>query len=292
MRVQEPPPKRKKIEYRPLDSASGKPMTYQEAFMCFLANCGDETHHSSSLDPSSSATRKHPRDKIYQNFFANSTLAGMKTVPISTTTTIATTNSSQNPSFASISSQSASSQINGGLANSNSTTTHLDKENYYNSSRRENLTPLNSCEYRNSYKDVYDNQGVRVNPAIIKSLQAAASVASSCTAGANVASSSSLSKSSCSSSISKSMNLANHIGDKIEEGVIVTANILSDHTYRTTISQSKQQKNASALTDSSKIDTKIAANDSSGSEVRVVSSNNTSAMDHSVVLRVKIAILK
>ena len=46
----------------------------------------------------------------------------------------------------------------------------LDKENYYNSSRRENLLPLNNYEYRNSYKDHYDNQGVRVNPAVLKNL--------------------------------------------------------------------------------------------------------------------------
>jgi hypothetical protein len=43
-----------------------------------------------------------------------------------------------------------------------------NKENYYNSSRRENLLPLNNYEYRNSYKDHYDNQGVRVNPDLIK----------------------------------------------------------------------------------------------------------------------------
>jgi hypothetical protein len=49
-------------------------------------------------------------------------------------------------------------------------TTINDKENYYNSSRRENLMPLNSYEYRNSYKDHYDNQGVRLNPAILKNL--------------------------------------------------------------------------------------------------------------------------
>lgn len=53
--------------------------------------------------------------------------------------------------------------------NGNSTGT-IDKENYYNSSRRENLLPLNNYEYRNSYKDHYDNQGVRVNPAVLKNL--------------------------------------------------------------------------------------------------------------------------
>lgn len=30
--------------------------------------------------------------------------------------------------------------------------------------------PLNNYEYRNSYKDHYDNQGVRVNPAVLKNL--------------------------------------------------------------------------------------------------------------------------
>ncbi len=47
---------------------------------------------------------------------------------------------------------------------------NLDKENYYNSSRRENLLSLNNYEYRNSYKDHYDNQGVHVNPAVLKNL--------------------------------------------------------------------------------------------------------------------------
>jgi len=54
--------------------------------------------------------------------------------------------------------------------NASSPTVTLDKENYYNSSRRENLLPLNNYEYRNSYKDHYDNQGVRVNPAVLKNL--------------------------------------------------------------------------------------------------------------------------
>jgi len=59
---------------------------------------------------------------------------------------------------------------NNQITNGTAPTITLDKENYYNSSRRENLLPLNNYEYRNSYKDHYDNQGVRVNPAVLKNL--------------------------------------------------------------------------------------------------------------------------
>lgn len=203
MRVQEPPPKRKKFEFELPDSPHAKqPKTYQEAFLRFLAANGDENSLSlsdSTTNISAANTRKNPpRDRIYQNFFMNTALAAVNkpAVPAATTTTTTTTTvpttittattKPNNPSNV-IPSQMTGVQINGGgimtavvgvtttTTTTTTTPTHLDKENYYNSSRRENLTPLNSCEYRNSYKDVYDNQGVRINPAIIRSLQAAAS---------------------------------------------------------------------------------------------------------------------
>jgi hypothetical protein len=74
------------------------------------------------------------------------------------------------------SSSSSSIQVTTSTTTSTSSTTttaatsYVDKENYYNASRRENLLPVNSYEYRNSYKDHYDHQGVRVNPAILKAL--------------------------------------------------------------------------------------------------------------------------
>jgi hypothetical protein len=79
------------------------------------------------------------------------------------------------PTTSSSSSMQVTSIITTTTTTSTSTTTtaatsYVDKENYYNASRRENLLPVNSYEYRNSYKDHYDHQGVRVNPAILKTL--------------------------------------------------------------------------------------------------------------------------
>lgn len=285
MRVQEPPPKRKKFEFE-LPDPNAKPKTYQEAFLRFLAANGDENSLSSdsttNISTNANNTRKHPpRDRIYQNFFMNSSLAAVNkptvpstatttttttTVPttITTATTAATTTKPNNSSNV-ISSQMTGVQINGGgimttvgvtTTTTTTTPTHLDKENYYNSSRRENLTPLNSCEYRNSYKDVYDNQGVRINPAIIRSLQAAASTSTGVnppTTGTTAAAvTTTTTTNSISSSPSKSSTFISRLASspgayaanvKTSEAadVVVAAaavpantNMHSDHTYKTT----------------------------------------------------------
>ena len=43
MRVQEPPPKRKKFEFELPADPNAKPKTYQEAFLRFLSANGDES---------------------------------------------------------------------------------------------------------------------------------------------------------------------------------------------------------------------------------------------------------
>lgn len=248
MRVEEAPPRRKKIDYQPSDP-SGKPSTYQEAFIRFLtlsSSGGDidsVTSPNGELSTTTPSRRQHPRDKIYHSFFANSTLASssssssIQAKPIggSPSSPAATTNTT-----------TTNSALLTNAANTNTTTTtatatlvhqqSIDKENYYNSSRRENLTPLNTCEYRNSYKDVYDNQGVRVNPAIIKSLAAAAAATSSSSTASPNTSTVPLSKSSI--TVTKNSSSAVVIQP---DGTTTTANvILADHTYKTTTAASQQ----------------------------------------------------
>ena len=248
--MEEAPPRRKKIDYQPSDP-SGKPSTYQEAFIRFLtlsSSGGDidsVTSPNGELSTTTPSRRQHPRDKIYHSFFANSTLASSsssstqaKPIGGSPSSPAATTNT--NPST------TTNSALLTNAANTNTTTTtatatlvhqqSIDKENYYNSSRRENLTPLNTCEYRNSYKDVYDNQGVRVNPAIIKSLAAAAAATSSSSTASPSTSTVPLSKSSI--TVTKNSSSAVVIQP---DGTTTTANvILADHTYKTTTAASQQ----------------------------------------------------
>lgn len=192
-RVQAPPPKRKKFEYKWDPS---KKMTYQDAFLRYLAGEKQPTlenshFYSTENSPTSSQVSKKPKDAIYYNFYS-------KLIPNVTTNNHHTVPSSiniPNSSYSNIiaqSSQVVSSSLVSTVANNNTasnitttaatpTTTTVvnnDKENFYNSSRRENLT---SHEYRNSYKDHYDNQGVRINPAMLKNLNQQFSVTSSTT---------------------------------------------------------------------------------------------------------------
>ncbi|RNA09955.1 hypothetical protein BpHYR1_022169 [Brachionus plicatilis] len=145
-RVNAPPPKRKQFEYK-VDST--KKMSYQDAFLRFLAGEKQPTLEINSNEH----TNKKPKDSIYYNFYLNNqklSAQNTNSVPNNPSPPIVITNG------------------NTSLINSNGSSN--DKENYYNSSRRENLHPLNNFEYRNSYKDHYDNQGVRINPALFKNL--------------------------------------------------------------------------------------------------------------------------
>lgn len=152
-RVQVPPPKRKQFELK----LENKKNSYQDVFLRYLAGEKQPTLEIMQSEYAHSANKK-PKDNL--NYQTNSKIASNSavTTPIGSSKIAIPTSNSTSPAVAN--------QI---IANQ-SQTVNLDKENYYNSSRRENLLPLNNYEYRNSYKDHYDNQGVRVNPAVLKNL--------------------------------------------------------------------------------------------------------------------------
>lgn len=222
-------------------------MTYQDAFVRYLAG---EKQPTLEISATEHVNKKPPKDSIYYNFYANSTISTPKTTTPNSTTATATSAQPQHHQ------QPAASANNTTTTASSTTTTinggGLDKENYYNSSRRENLTPLNSCEYRNSYKDVYDNQGVRVNPAIFKSLPH--TVAPNATASSSVPNGTTTTTTTSPSSITIVPN-----NNSQKSSIVITknqnpvtpqkcdeviplstpppqpsANILADHTYKTT----------------------------------------------------------
>jgi hypothetical protein len=219
-------------------------MTYQDAFVRYLAG---EKQPTLEISATEHVNKKPPKDSIYYNFYANSTISSTKTTTPNSTTTTATSAQPQHH-------QQPAASANNTTTTASSTTTinggggGLDKENYYNSSRRENLTPLNSCEYRNSYKDVYDNQGVRVNPAIFKSLPhtiaSNATASSSAPNGTTTTSPSSITivpnNNSQKSSIVITKNQNPVTPQKCDEIIPLStppqpsANILADHTYKTT----------------------------------------------------------
>lgn len=171
-RVQAPPPKRKQFEFK-LDL--NKRMSYQDAFLKYLAG---EKQPTLEINTNDHANKK-PKDNIYYNFYLNnpklttqtSTNLSQSTPNSNNTILNSNTNNNSNSNTATSNNTiSVTSNTNNPGTVINSNNNGLDKENYYNSSRRENLLPLNNYEYRNSYKDHYDNQGVRLNPAIFKNL--------------------------------------------------------------------------------------------------------------------------
>ncbi len=189
-RVQVPPPKRKQFEFK----LENKKNSYQDVFLRFLAGEKQPTLEIIA-DPAS----KKPKDNLYYSngassngFSGNSTRHQSQTNQSQAKTTISSTVSSSTASPSNSMQSNGTSQastsivVNGFQSNNQAanlngntvnTTGTIDKENYYNSSRRENLLPLNNYEYRNSYKDHYDNQGVRVNPAVLKNLSYTSSAA-------------------------------------------------------------------------------------------------------------------
>jgi hypothetical protein len=182
-RVQAPPPKRKKIEYK-LDP--NKKMTYQDAFLRFLAGEKQPTlemSHTSATNPSSSSAmsssitlsntnevnslKKPSKDTVFCNYYSKM----IQYAPNANQPVTSAASSSTNINI-NVENNSNIQPLTVNTDNNPNTTGNVnivinDKENYYNSSRRENLA---SNEFRNSYKDHFDTQGVRVNPAIFKSL--------------------------------------------------------------------------------------------------------------------------
>ena len=177
-RVQAPPPKRKQFVLK----LENKANSYHDVFLRFLAG-----EKQTTLEVVSEHANKKPKDNIFYstnsavaatNGNNNSSLNNQSKSTVNSTLANNQTSSSKITISSAISSAAisqSSTQIgmivnNGSQVAALNPTTTIDKENYYNSSRRENLLPLNNYEYRNSYKDHYDNQGVRVNPAVLKNL--------------------------------------------------------------------------------------------------------------------------
>ena len=165
-----PLPKRKTFEFQ----LENRKYSYQDAFLKFLAG-----EKQPSLDIISEQINRKPKDNFYLS-------SKSKAISIATSlqqqqqqqqqSSVITTSSSSSVATSngpiSVTTGGGVSTITNQINSSVITTTasYVDKENYYNASRRENLLPVNSYEYRNSYKDHYDHQGVRVNPAILKAL--------------------------------------------------------------------------------------------------------------------------
>ena len=169
-RVQAPPPKRKKFEFK----FENKKNSYQDAFLRFLAG-----EKQPSLDIASEQINKKPKDNIGYSLIRSNNCNQTQTIvqsqsPSSPQSSVpsSTISTTQNYTTITINNNNNNNNNNQSSTTTTTGTTTLtnDKENYYNSSRRENLLPLNNYEYRNSYKDHYDNQGVRINPAILKNL--------------------------------------------------------------------------------------------------------------------------
>ncbi len=160
-RVNIPPPKRKTFEFQ----LENRKNSYQNSFLKYLAGEKQPT-----LDIIAEHITRKPKENLFNYNSLNkkyglqknvSDLAASTSVAATTTTTAASTTTT-----------------------TTAISTNIDKENYYNSNKREpsvtttasstvstNNTTLNGTnEYRNSYKDHYDHQGVRLNPAILKTL--------------------------------------------------------------------------------------------------------------------------
>jgi hypothetical protein len=150
-----PPPKRKTFEFQ----LENRKNSYQDSFLKYLAGEKQPT-----LDIIAEHITRKPKENLF-NYALKKTqqpnTSSVSTAPASTTTTTAAITT----------------------ATPTSNNTNIDKENYYNSSKREptaaqlasnsastNLVINGNNEYRNSYKDHYDHKGVRLNPAILKSL--------------------------------------------------------------------------------------------------------------------------
>jgi len=175
-RVQVPPPKRKQFELK----LENKKNSYQDVFLRYLAGEKQPTLEITQYEYAHNVVKK-PKDNLnYSKLLNNNNNNNNVTT---TSNTPGTSNNSMPILSKTISTTPVVSSVNSTQSIITPTTTtattgttsqvpanNLDKENYYNSSRRENLLPLNNYEYRNSYKDHYDNQGVRVNPAVLKNL--------------------------------------------------------------------------------------------------------------------------
>ena len=208
-----------------------------------------EISHSSSATGDNSSLKK-PKDAIYYNYFS-------KLLPSTSPTTMSATSNPTSPINANSAispvtatpqqqqqqQQQATNVVNPIASNLPQQSVSpqppigsiSDKENYYNSSRRENLS---SNEYRNSYKDHYDSQGVRLNPAIFKSLThqqqaAAAAVIANMNiphhSNAMPITGAQLSSSSSPITITKSSNVNVGGGKKSS---LNKSNVLNDHTYK------------------------------------------------------------
>ena len=220
-RVQVPPPKRKQFELK----LENKKNSYQDVFLRYLAGEKQPTLEIMQSEYAHNANKK-PKDNL--NYSAGVTSGLTKaaassvaiTAPATTTTTttskMSNTAASSNsavpltvttPSTVVVASSNAASTGQTMSIQQQQQTINLDKENYYNSSRRENLLPLNNYEYRNSYKDHYDNQGVRVNPAVLKNLSYSTS-----TTAASSAASAAAAASTNSTATSVAMSSSSHNG--------------------------------------------------------------------------------
>lgn len=167
-RVNAPLPKRKTFEFQ----LENKKNSYQDAFLKFLAGEKQPT-----LEIIAEQVARKPKENYYYNYAQKASAKAAAASQNQPLTQNGTTNGSPSPQ------QQPNTTVNNNNTLSTATATTVsvssttpllftDKENYYNSSRRENLMPLNNYEYRNSYKDHYDHQGVRLNPAILKALPA------------------------------------------------------------------------------------------------------------------------
>lgn len=199
LRVQAPPPKRKKLEF----VFENKKNSYQDVFLRYLSGEKQPTlENIVSINPNENLNNKKPKDNIFY--------AARTTNSTNETSTVASLQSIQ------------------------PTTTNAlnnDKENYYNSSRRENLMPLNNYEYRNSYKDHYDNQGVRLNPAILKNLPPGTTTTTSATSSTSPTNSH-LTQVKPNNSNNKSSIVVTKSCNKVNTKQSVQSNSLLDHTYK------------------------------------------------------------
>ncbi|CAF0805997.1 unnamed protein product [Brachionus calyciflorus] len=207
-RVTAPPPKRKQFEYK-IDT--NKRMSYQDAFLRFLAG---EKQPTLEINTNEHANKK-PKDNIYYNFYLNNPKLTTQNTNTQSSVSVNTPTNNPNPPVV----------ITNGNTNvvfntSNMTTGNNDKENYYNSSRRENLLPLNNYEYRNSYKDHYDNQGVRINPALFKNLPGTSQTKPVKQIDNKI-------------ETPKIINHSIRSNDILEPKIITPNSTLNDHTYKT-----------------------------------------------------------
>jgi hypothetical protein len=224
-RVQAPPPKRKKFEFK----LENKRNSFQDAFLRFLAGEKQLTLDNIISEQSQQSNSNYSAAKKINSSSAASKLQNGQ---------VAQSSSSSTTPPAQPATQTTTVQLSNGVLPA--ITNSLDKENYYNSSRRENLLPLNNYEYRNSYKDHYDNQGVRVNPDLIKNLTSPPKVNTSPHLSKSVQLNSSLKPASLDSvgsgegvNPSKSSIVITKTNNGLKASQVQAKIINNDHTYKT-----------------------------------------------------------